>query len=172
MKIDRRDLKWRARDAVRAARPNARLMTLIYLLLTSGLSVVVGLFAADPFGRIFGLYQQGMPPERAIPLAIAGVGTAGLFANVLMAIFGLVLDFGRVVNDLDLTGNPIHLGIVPAKQINKRKYKLDVVHTPQNDVLYILRQFMGRRHMVEVAPVGIQLHTTEDAGGHACSLPA
>lgn len=94
MNFDCRDLKWRARDAVRAARPNARLMTLIYLLLTSGLSVVVGLFAADPFGRIFGLYQQGMPPERAIPLAIAGVGTAGLFANVLMAIFGLVLDFG------------------------------------------------------------------------------
>lgn len=94
MKIDRRDLKWRARDAVRAARPNARLMTLLYLLLTSGVSVVVGLFAADPFGRIFGLYQQGMPPERAIPLAIAGVGTIGLFANVLMAIFGLVMDFG------------------------------------------------------------------------------
>lgn len=94
MKIDRRDLKWRARDAVGAARPNARLMTLVYLLLTSGVSVVVGLFTADPLGGILGLYQQGMPLDRAIPLAIAGVGSIGLFANILIAIFQLVLDFG------------------------------------------------------------------------------
>lgn len=94
MKFDRRDLKWRARDAVRAAQPNARLMTLLYLLLTSGVGVVVSLFAADPLGGVFGLYQQGMPLDRAIPLAIAGVGSIGLFANILMAIFGLVMDFG------------------------------------------------------------------------------
>lgn len=94
MKINRRDLKWRARDAVRAARPNARLMTFVYLLLTAGVSVVVSLFAADPLGGILGLYQQGMPLERAIPLAMAGVGSIGLFANILIAIFQLVLDFG------------------------------------------------------------------------------
>lgn len=94
MNFDRRDLKWRARDAVRAAQPNARLITLLYLLLTSGVGVAVSLFAADPLGTVLGLYRQGMPLDRAIPLAIAGVGSIGLFANVLMAIFGVVMDFG------------------------------------------------------------------------------
>lgn len=94
MKFDRRDLKWRARGAIRAARPNAQLMTLVYLLLTSGVSVVVSLFAADPLGEVLGLYQYGMPLDRAIPLAVAGVGSIGLFANILIAIFGLVMDFG------------------------------------------------------------------------------
>lgn len=94
MFIDRRGLKWSARDAMRAARPNAMLMTLVYLLLTAGLSIAVSLLAADPLARVLQLYQQGLTLDRAIPLAVAGVGSVGLFLNILMAVYGVVMDFG------------------------------------------------------------------------------
>lgn len=94
MKIDRRDLKWRARDAMRAARPNALLMTLVYLLFTAGLSLLVSMLATDPLGEVLHLYQQGLTLDRAIPLALAGVGGVGLFLNILVAICDLVMDFG------------------------------------------------------------------------------
>ena len=94
MRIDRRDLKWRARDAMRAACPNALLMTFIYLLFTAGLSGIVGWFAADPLGGILHLYGQGVTLDRALPLALLAIGRMGLFWNILMAICGVVIDFG------------------------------------------------------------------------------
>lgn len=94
MFIDRKGLKWSARDAMRAARPNAMLMTLMYLLLTAGMSLVVGRLAADPLLRIFDLYQQGLELERAIPLAVTGVGSVGLFLNILLIVFSVVVRVG------------------------------------------------------------------------------
>ena len=94
MGINRKGLKWRARDAMRAARPNTTLMTLIYLLLTTGLSLLVGVLIADPLSRILHLYEQGVELVRAIPLAVAGIGSVGLFVNILLAVFGGVMDFG------------------------------------------------------------------------------
>jgi uncharacterized membrane protein len=52
------------------------------------------MLAVDPFGKIVNLFQQGLDWERAIPLALRGVGWLGLFLNVLMVIFSLVMDFG------------------------------------------------------------------------------
>lgn len=94
MKIDRRDLKWRARDAMRAACPNALFMTFIYLLFTSGLGGVVGWFAADPLSDVLHLYRQGLALDRALPLALMAVGQMGLFWNILMAVCGVVIEFG------------------------------------------------------------------------------
>lgn len=94
MRIDRRDLKWRARDAMRAACPNALFMTFLYLLLTSGLPSVVSWFVADPLGDVMHLYQQGITLDRALPLMLRMVGRMGLFLNILMAICGVVIDFG------------------------------------------------------------------------------
>jgi len=93
MRIDRRDLKWRARDAMRAASPNALFMTFIYLLLTAGLSGVVSWFVADPLGEVLHLYWQGVSLDRALPLALLAVGRMGMFLNMLMAVWGVVLDF-------------------------------------------------------------------------------
>ena len=42
MKIDRKGLKAQAKQAIRAAAPVFWLVTLVYLLLTEGLSTVVG----------------------------------------------------------------------------------------------------------------------------------
>ncbi len=94
MRIDRRDLKWRARDAMRAARPNPLFMTFIYLLLTAGLGVVVSWFAADPLGEVLHLYLQGVTLDRALPLALLTVGRMGIFLNILIAVCGVVFDFG------------------------------------------------------------------------------
>lgn len=94
MKIDRRDLKWRARDAMRAACPNALFMTFIYLLLTAGLEGVLSWMATDPLNKLLQLSQQGLALDRAIPLVLAGVGRVGVFLSLLMTIYGVVMDFG------------------------------------------------------------------------------
>ena len=94
MGIDLRDLKWRARDAVRAACPNALFMTFVYLLLTAGLGGAVSWFAADPLGDVLRLYWQGVTLDRAIPLMLLGVGRLGLFLTILMTIWKLVAAFG------------------------------------------------------------------------------
>jgi len=94
MRIDRRDLKWRARDAMRAACPNARFMTFLYLLLTTGLGGVASWFVADPVGNVLHLYGQGVALDRALPLALIAVGRMGIFLNILMAVFGVVINFG------------------------------------------------------------------------------
>ena len=94
MKIDRRDLKWRARDAMRAACPNPLFVTLIYLLLTAGLEVVVSWWSTDPLSKLIHLSQQGLALDRAIPLVLTGVGRVGVFLGLLMTIYGVVMDFG------------------------------------------------------------------------------
>ena len=94
MRIDRRDLKWHARDAMRAAKPNALSMTFIYLLLTTGLSGVVSWFAADPLEGVLHLYLQGVALDRAVPLALIRVGGMGIFLSLLVTIGGVVIEFG------------------------------------------------------------------------------
>ena len=94
MRIDRPELKRSARASMRTARPNALFVTFVYQLLTTGLSLLVSMLAMDPLGKIVHLFRQGLDWERAIPLAMRGVGWLGLFLNVLMVIFGLVMDFG------------------------------------------------------------------------------
>lgn len=93
MRIDRRDLKWRARDAMRAARPNALFMTFIYLLLTAGLGGVVSWFAADPLGDVLNLYEQGVGLDRAIGLMMHMTGRFGIFLALLITAWEIVVDF-------------------------------------------------------------------------------
>lgn len=94
MRINRRELKSGARVSLRQANPDALFMTLIFLLLTSGLSLVAGMLSADPVSRILYLHEQGLPLERTLPLVLSGVGSVGVFVNILLAVFGLVVDFG------------------------------------------------------------------------------
>lgn len=88
------EIKYAARHDVRVASPKARWMTLVYLLVTSGLSLAVGLFAADPILQLTQLYQGGVPLDRAILLAIGTVGGTGLFLNLVIMLTGIVFDFG------------------------------------------------------------------------------
>jgi len=94
MRIERRELKRRALEAMRAASPNAIFMTFLYLLLTTGVSWVVGRFAADPLGDILHWQQQGVALDRAIGLMLRMVGRFGMFLTLLMGIWNVVVKFG------------------------------------------------------------------------------
>lgn len=87
-------LKTAARHDVRAAAPDARWMTLVYLLVTSGLSYIVGLFVADPILELAQMYQSGLALDRALLLALRTVGGTGLFLNLVIMLTGIVFDFG------------------------------------------------------------------------------
>ena len=95
MKIDRKALKRAARIALRRQTGQSPWkVTALYLLLTGGLSMVLGLVAEDPISRLIGLLQQGVEPAQALGLTVSTVGTVGLFANILLLLFRLVLDLG------------------------------------------------------------------------------
>lgn len=94
MYIDRPALKREARQAMRAARPRPMLVTLLYLLLTAGLSTLIGMIVSDPMSRIVELTQKGLSPAQAIPVVLAGMGPIGLFLHILVAAFSLVMTFG------------------------------------------------------------------------------
>lgn len=93
MKIHPRALKREARLSMHRASPNACLMTFVYLLLTSGLSLVVGLVTADPLMETLSLFAEGVDLGRALMLAVSRVGAVGLFLNILMLIYNVVMDF-------------------------------------------------------------------------------
>lgn len=91
MRIHPRALKREARLCMHRASPNAYLMTFVYLLLTSGLSLVVGLVAADPLMEMLYLYSAGLDLGRAFMLTVSRVGAVGLFLNILMLIYSVVM---------------------------------------------------------------------------------
>lgn len=80
MKIDRKGLKAQAKQAIRAAAPVFWLVTLVYLLLTEGLSIVVGWLA---------------PTFQPADLLWGGtVGWLSLFISILLTLYLRVMDFG------------------------------------------------------------------------------
>ena len=95
MTINRKALKSAARLALRRHTGQSPWqVTALYLLLTGGLSLVLGLVADDPISRLTWLLQQGIEPGQALGLAVSTVGTVGLFAHILLLLFRLVLDLG------------------------------------------------------------------------------
>lgn len=94
MRIDRYALKMDAKRSLRAAKPGAIRMTLLYFLLTSGLSMVAGLFIEDPIEKIQVYMNAGLDPLQAAIVTLSGVGMLGLFLNIFLFIFGAALDYG------------------------------------------------------------------------------
>ena len=95
MKIDRKTLKSGARLALcRQTGQSPWLVTALYLLLTGGSTLVMGLVSENPVNRLIQMLQQGVAPGRVLALAIASVGTLGLFINILLMIVRLVADVG------------------------------------------------------------------------------
>ena len=81
MKIDRKGLKAQAKQAIRAAAPVFWLVTLVYLLLTEGLSTVVGWLAPtfQPADLLWGGTvggRAGRPPERLLRHRLPSAGAA------------------------------------------------------------------------------------------------
>lgn len=94
MYFDRPALKRGARQAMRATRPRAMLVTLIYWLLTAGLTTLVSFFIADPFILFSELTEQGLSPNRALFVILSDIGPVGLFLHILLAVFASVISFG------------------------------------------------------------------------------
>lgn len=94
MNIHRPTLKTQARQAMAAARPRAFAMTLLYLLLTAGVSMLINLFFLDPLTRLAEFAQAGLTLPRALMLTLSETGGVGLFVHILVLIAVAVLDFG------------------------------------------------------------------------------
>lgn len=94
MNIHRPALKAQARQAMAAARPRAVSMTLLYLLLTAGVNMLVGLLFLDPLTRLAELVQAGLDISRALWLTLSETGAVGLFVHIFALIAIAVLDFG------------------------------------------------------------------------------
>ncbi len=100
MGVDRKALKRAARANMRGKRPSPILVTLVYLLLTSGISQVVDFMASNPINAL----------EQAARAAAGGAGydqviwawmNAGgdgnvivLFLTIFTTLYGMVLSFG------------------------------------------------------------------------------
>lgn len=74
MEIDRRELKRQAREALWASRPSFWVVTLVYLLMTTGISTLAGLFVSAP--------DPG------------SVSLLALFLSILLALYSTVVSFG------------------------------------------------------------------------------
>lgn len=94
MKLHCTALKGQARQAMRSARPHVIPMTLLYLLLTSGGSMLAGLLFINPLTRLVEFLGEGLHLSRALTLAMSQTGGMGLFFHILVLIATVVLDFG------------------------------------------------------------------------------
>lgn len=74
MEIDRKELKQHARQTMRLTKPSFWAVTLVFLLMTSGVSLVLG---AIPF-----------------PTNKSGFSSMGMFASILFALYSAVVSFG------------------------------------------------------------------------------
>ena len=92
--IDRRELKLRARQAMRESRPGAMRVTLVYLLLAAGISTAVGLLIPSPLTTYTVYTAMGADPETAVVLALGQAGGISFFLNILLTLLTMVLSFG------------------------------------------------------------------------------
>lgn len=74
MEIDRKELKYRAREAMGQTRPRFWAVTLVYLLMTTGVSLLL----------------DALP----LPAGFSGIAAASIFLLILFTLYSLVVDFG------------------------------------------------------------------------------
>lgn len=94
MYFDRPTLKAETRRTMRSMRPHPMLVTLLFLLLTAGLSAVVSIIVTHPAALFMQLTEQGLNPGNALLVVLSDIGPIGLFLHLLLSLFGTVLSFG------------------------------------------------------------------------------
>ena len=95
MRIDRPYLKQLARRDVAAARPSARLVTLVYLLLTVFLTSIVQNAVGSPFQTYASLVGQGYDPQWAFFTVFSGGALPiAVFVSLRLALYSAVMGFG------------------------------------------------------------------------------
>ena len=103
MNLDRKTLKRRARDCIRTAVPAAWLVTLVYILLTDGVSTVISLFLPNPLAQAAQLISQGADPIHVMEYILSG-GRLSLFVfvTILITLYICVMQVGYLIYGLNL----------------------------------------------------------------------
>lgn len=104
MYFDRVSAKREARQTLRNARPSPLLVTLVYLLLTSGLAQVIGSFVANPFFQAASYIMNGYDPMQVYAYIFGGGAAAvGIFISLLLLFYNSIMAFGYVGYTLRLS---------------------------------------------------------------------
>lgn len=109
MEIDRKELKRAARDNMRVARPGVMKVSFLYLLLASGVSLLISFVAANPAESIYRVAYaalNGADYEQIIAILgnTGGTWTLGVaLLNALLFFYSIALSFGYTVYTLRRT---------------------------------------------------------------------
>lgn len=95
MYFDRVRAKEEAKYLIRTARPSPILVTFLFILLTSGLSQLVGQFAASPFSAAVPYLMQGYDPMSVYAYVFGGTAAiVGIFLTILISFFSAIMSYG------------------------------------------------------------------------------
>ncbi len=96
MGFNRPEAKLRARGVMRGAYPHPMLVTLVYLLLTAGVSSVIMGVVNDPFSMFYLYMLEGRYEAETVFRHVFTPGRLGLFLalELLLALYSFVMNFG------------------------------------------------------------------------------
>lgn len=109
MEINRKELKRAARESMRGIRPNVMKVSLVYLLLSTGVSLLINFVVANPAEEIYRAFfaaLNGAGYEQIITImdSVGSEWTVGItFLNALLFFYGIALSFGYTVYTLRRT---------------------------------------------------------------------
>lgn len=95
MVFNRVNAKNEAKRIIRTADPAPMKVTMIYILLTSGVGLLVDYFLSDPFSDSISYIAQGYDPVEVYTYVFSGpLSTVAIFISLLMAFYNMVMAFG------------------------------------------------------------------------------
>lgn len=102
--FNRQEAKWKARMAMRGAYPHPMLVTLVYLLLGTGVSALIMRFVANPFDLAYAYMLDGRYELADIYRYVFTPGRTALYGIVqlLLSLYGIVVSFGYTSYSLRL----------------------------------------------------------------------
>jgi len=108
MMFNRIEAKFAAKASMRQARPNVMLVSLVYVLLTTGLTFLVNKLVGDPMTEVVDYLSLGYGPEEVFQYVILGApGHVAVFAvvSLLLDFYGAIMSFGYTSYALRLSRN-------------------------------------------------------------------
>ena len=95
MFFDRITAKQEAKRIIRETHPSPVLVTIAYLLLTTGLGYLVGIFSTNPFSDAMAYVLEGYDPVQVYAYVFGGGGAIiSIFISILLGLYNTVMAFG------------------------------------------------------------------------------
>ncbi len=108
MFINRREMKSSAKESMRNTRPSPILVTLVYILLTTGVNgIILGavVLRVGP-GEVYYWLSEGYALSEILYGSLGSVGsTLFVFANILFALYSVIMAFGYTSYTLNVARN-------------------------------------------------------------------